>query len=1205
MAWTGIGSTDTDAKSPLDASLLDLVRTNDADHETRILSLEGGGGGGGGGGSAEGDPRYVTKSNIRTNEAKFERARYHIGVNYKNNPVGVLGTLGFDAENSNDSLLSIGLFNNLDIAVPPAIDNTLAYRGEYFDFEKNDGFQFTTKIGVTGFGIGAIARTTGADSVTITVDGDSVTTASLTDETTTARSDTYTTNQAVTKYQIVQWFMGLDPSRVHTIKVENTDSVSKKFACEFIELLSITTDYTIDRTIDVSAGRVTVRGTDVNVSETTKSFAAPTGSGGTAALAVDTSGVVTILEALEPARTKALPEATISFSSAVTTIDVVNVEAFPAQGFLLGQHPLNKKSIASYGSKTGDLRGSFDDMQFSGHQSDDDFVPESNFTSATQGAATGDYTFELWAGEPASGGNVTTANDDINFRVTLRGSDTLHAATVATGLYSSDLVPLGGAIVKAMEAAKSLDGFDAQYFCNYDEDLHRWSIGITGQDATEFQLLNNSGAGAASNVLKSLCGFSDTDLTTSNVRSYQGQNEVESKAIRVFETNDDRMMGVDPRVKHQNVSEYPLPAQMQKLEEDYGLGGMHWQSFAGGAPNRSFIRLFPEPEATAVLVSFASHEQSNPFLLLSVDNGEAIYATPMKGLHSVGDSSSGSNIVTYFMSFPQGSKVISLMFLDRVQFHLLGIGPQVGFIGAKPYFSKPQIEALTTSQAILKPLQISPKEIYQTDYKMNYTPIASNDNIDTVNFTGSWTLDAANTLNFNGLTNSTTTINDTCDITFTLAGDGGGIAIRMYWENIATELASFYLVTGATPSETSSLIQNHNTFWSNHQNHWPFEQLGLPAGQYTLRIKNRQAAQMHILGIKIMDTVPPQANEATVIGDVTNTGQGMTFGYSTIAHGVQADAEDRVPVKLTESFYKENVALVDTGFFNKANAANYDLSVQVRQQLYHYANHYVMAALNDYARTFAFCKSMYIEGALEAGSSSTDTATIDGVDASGNVNLLLATKGGGAPTNRQQQCVAHKRFFTYGTAVMSSSTVFVVGKTDGTLGFKAGHKAILRANSQPDVKVIIASISTDTSITFEEAVANHTNYTLAAEVSLANPGFHSMKMTASATAQSNIASFRYTPLDIVESKHNERRLSRAKNKKGEVATLKFTAVANNGDLAFPVYSDGRVATYSECSFSITARSASTASVTDIPGDLQDIQVSTGNVDIVIKATRRF
>jgi len=41
MAWTGITAAQTDANSPLDQTLMDLLRTNDKDHEDRIAAQQG------------------------------------------------------------------------------------------------------------------------------------------------------------------------------------------------------------------------------------------------------------------------------------------------------------------------------------------------------------------------------------------------------------------------------------------------------------------------------------------------------------------------------------------------------------------------------------------------------------------------------------------------------------------------------------------------------------------------------------------------------------------------------------------------------------------------------------------------------------------------------------------------------------------------------------------------------------------------------------------------------------------------------------------------------------------------------------------------------------------------------------------------------------------------------------------------------------
>ncbi len=1181
MAFDPLLSTETDAKSPIDQNLMDTIRLDFDDHEARILALESGGGSGGG--ASSGDPRYgAITVGLETNEAKLWRKRYSAFQNILKSGEKLNNQFGFDPEGSD-------LSRWIGFQQPNATNfssDAKAYNAHYCSVGQGNSVSFKIKKGENFFGIGTTNASTSSNQIRVKIDGVSITSfGGITDETGAAGADTYTSVSATTLYQSVKWFFGLD-GQEHIIEILNDDTGSNSMFLEFIEVgyASPKSQFTPDLNLNVKPGRFIVRGVGTSSIETDLTFGASSGYGHTAAVIGTTAGSLSVLNGVEPAMTQALPQETITFSSAVSTIKAKNTKFFPSTGFLLVSTPWGGHFIASY---TGKTESTIAQHQFTGmkwqSQPSKDFTPLNNIDSDTAGDATGDLNINYWA----SGGHViSSSNNKLDFKVTVNGIQTTHAATISNGLYSADLVPLGAAIVNAMKAVKPLT--NGEYFCEYNQDAQRWTIGIRGAEQTELQLLFSTGSNSANSIHTTL-GFSTADKTAKT--AYVAENEVQSLAHKVFRAEKSYISATDPRVQYIVAPDAsPTDQFLQDAEERLGFGYVYKLT-----SENPLLKIFPESDACGILLNFLATGAGSG-IIVQVDYGNHYYLL-QPDTEGLGSGKRGE-ILSCFVSFPRGSRTISVWQHDGGGWEASASTNNIFFVGAKQYFTKPKEEALTTTQAILKTFDVAPKQFFKTPYAHSYSPQATKDNIDTITYTGSWSNGSANV--FNGSYNLTNTSGDYVDITFTTVGANGGISIGLIVNTGYSKKVGFFLVSGATGSETSSRVQNVRTSWSTISaalEHEAFTIQGLPAGQYTLRVKNENASTLQIVNINVIDTVAPDSG-ATVT-DVTNTGQGVTYPINTIKNVAYKDSVDRVPPWLFRSGYKEGHCLIDYAAQSDAVYDFNDNSTVLNENAYFTGVQFSNDA--DFLRSIFFGKSVCtLDGAYTTGTSQVNPV-LDARNPANKYAISSQVKGGSAPgaTRQSWYPLYSRHVYELLTSNMPNSTTINIGNTRG---FKVGHQVILEATGQPTLKRTIATVTTDSSITVTEAVSTFANYTIANSASVKAYGLHVLKLENDNANPFYFSAFCYEPLDLSQSKDDVRRAEA--NRVGEVATVTFKTVANGDDIYYPYFQDGRQATAQECAIQVIGASAATAF--SFPRDLKNISVGGVNtIDVKITAVRGF
>lgn len=1185
MAYVNIPDTDRDAKSPLDESLFQTIDDDFNDHESRILALEAGSGSGGGSSDPSQDPRYGSiLAGFQTNEAILWKRRYKPQQGVINNGEKLNNIEGFDPEGTDQSRW----LNSDDNNVPAYYSDTLAYLGYYSSIIKSKSYSFKIKKGENFFGLGYLRAVGVCDQIRVYIDGASVSTTGLYNENGTTRADTFSSlDGAVSIYQKIEWFFGLDGEE-HTITVFNDDSASKPFYLDFIEVgyASPKGEHAVDRDLKVKAGRVNVRGSVVSTAETDLTFDATSGYGRTDAIIADTSGTVSVLKGIEPAMTHCRPE-NIAFSGALTSIPVKNTYYFPTSGFLLVSHPNGGHYIASYTSKTSATPAThtFAGMLWQSKPYAD-YTPQSGFTSATPGDSKGDIMVNLWAG---GGVEISSSNNKIDFSIIVNGVTTSHTATVASGLYSADLMPLSKAIITAMEAAKPLTS--GSYFAEYNADSLRWTIGVRGSEISRIDFLFSTGSNAA-NSIRTAIGFTATDLTTKT--SYLGQSNINSLAHRVFQQDASFILANDPRMQYNFADAGVDFAPIHYIEKRLGLG--YVRTYTG---DDGIIKIYPDDDACGISVSWLAQGSSTQ-VVAQIDYGQHyLIVNPDNEQDNI--LGSRTQLLTGFLSFPRGSHVIQLYMMSAQGFELGAGTNQLIFAGARQYFTKPKVESLTSSQSIIKCLDISPVQMWKTKYSADYSPQSTFDNIDTITRTGTWTL---GTGWFNHVEYETSTQNDTLDVTFTLAGNGGGIGISTDFLNGVTNLVEFYLVSGATASEVSSLIQNHiseSTFLNPAIGDERFQILGLSAGQYTLRMKNKENARMLYDGIVIYDTVMPDRGQT--ITDVTNTGQAVTSPCWGIYREFEKDSAVKTPNYLLRSGINEGKSWLY--YQARVTTANYimDDNSPVYEQNAYYCSNMIQNAADDIG-LFAFCKSMFLYSPAwnGGGTSTTIQPVIDGVNHANTFATQVQTKGGSAPSGGSAVYNYYPLFSDHferlANATMSNSTTFLMSNTKG---MRVGQTVIVKRTGAGDLKRVIASVSAGVNVVFTEAISDFANYTTANNARVCAYNFHNIKYENDNENPFILSALCYEPLDIQPSNHEVRRMGNTKI--GEVTSITFKGVATGADLYYPYFSDGRQATYLETSIDIIGNS--TPGAYSFPYDLKNISIGAGTLDIKLTAVRRY
>lgn len=1211
MAFTPIGSGQTDAKSPIDEQLMDVgVRQNFDDHEARILSLEGGGGGGGGGAAATEEENRLASvlAGCQTNLAKSYRRVYHVLTNL-NRHGGEPNPEGFDPANNSDILWighpevtnAVALYSN-------ELDNRYM-KGSAIGINTNGKIAFKLRKGLNYFATIATKNVSGG-TVSITINGQTLSTAGITDETYAARTDTFTYTASKTLYGSTEYFFGLDPSRENYVEIEVTTAVAVwPFEGVEVGFLAKPGEFANDLTMRLNPGRLNVRGTSVNVNQGDFTFESGGFMGRTDALKSSNTGTVTVLKGAQPAFTQARAGVNIPFSGgAPTSLSCKSVFDFPATpAFLMIQHPLGEKYIASYTGKTGDVKGSLDGMIWKSAPNVD-FTPLNNFTGTNPGDSTGDLSICTWA----EGGMHVQAgtNDRVDFQITIDGVQTSHNATIAPGLYSADdLLPIEAAFVAAMEAEKSLS--QGQYFLKYDQESHRFVAGVqNNQEVTEIQFLNNTGANEASSFLKQLCGYADADLTGS--LSYLATSETEPLPTYIYEYEDQFWSAEDPRILWaQQNTDVSGNVQWQDVQERLGFGSIRLLN----TNNDYSCRIYLDDDAAGIILTFPENRRHRHYTVC-YNNMEQVYAIDPEGPSVDEVNFTRAKLTSYFYPVPkcgdgqnkQGGRFVTVRMHTTSNLTLNNaVSAITSFVGARQVFTKPAIEALTTTEALIPTsvTEVMPESYFVTPYGPEYSP-TTGDNIDTITNTGAWSF-GSDGVAWDGRFAQTTTNGDDSSVTFTIAEDGGGIMFMARTEINRTNNAELYIVSGAAKSLIAANLITRVSLTDPSRSAydcWQFMVRGLPAGQYTASLVNNGNAVGNVLeyySIGIIDKAIP--DNATVAAGIANTRMGISWPMHTRVYHYARGGEERVPINYRGSGYREGIRTMDYAYQDVTEQNRIDDgAVAVGIVSWMGIDEFVdtAQAVNSRCRVLDHCRSLTWWGANNSSLTTSIQPQINGINDANNINSQTATKNGGGSTTQVYTPLYSRHFREALNADMPNSTT--INLTD-TRGFRVGDVINVYADGQTTEKVKVTAVTAGVSITVQ-VISNFANFTTANNAYVENFGLHTLDLENQNATAWYLGYFALEPLPLLPSRYVERR-KKSLNKIGEVATIFFEGVSNGDDLFYPSFpSDGRPATWLESSISVTAKSDA-ASTYDIDKNLKDITVSSGTIDIKITAVRRY
>ena len=1171
MAFTPIDPTQTDKDSPVNVSLMDLVRTNFDDHEARIQSLESTSGGGGG--SADSGAYGAVTSGGETNEGKYWKRRFHPFENKLSQDKD--GAAVFDPEGKllKNELLTFLESNDSGISRGGA--DIYTYLGAWMRINKDSSISFKIKKGINFFALTFSTFSTSTDNITVTIDGNTPTSFGLVDENGAAAPDNFTTVTASQYYQVPFFYYGLDGEE-HVVTITNNDSGSNFAVFDSVEVGYRSEDFTISEEILIKEGKAAVRGSEVSFDESVLSFGKTDKNGHTGSIVCDSGGALSVIDGESPAMTQVKAQEAVAFSGSVTTLPCKNTWYFPSNGICLLSTPWGGHHLFSYNAKSESTiqTHSLDGIIWQS-KPNTDITPLSDFDSA--GDAIGDLNINYWGTAPIV---ITSGNNKIDFEITIDGVTTTHVATIPVGNYAADIVPLSKVAREAMRSAKSFRG-DYEFFYNPESRL--WSIGVTGE-ADSINLLFNSGVNQANSIHPTL-GYPDTDLNSK--KSHISTNEVQHLSAKVFLESNDYIDASGPNVKRSATGTGDLYTSASDLEDRLGSGKIFINSGA------TLIQIYPDDDCCGIRLDFPMI-QDGAMLTAQIDEGQFIYlcqndwgvSSPERG-----------KMISGFLSFPKGSRKISVRVESQNPFEIIDSVQRMAFAGAKQYYSKPAWEKLTSDQAIIKEFEIAPISLYRTDYSgisgALYSPAVSDDQINTITESGSWLADTS-VFVFNRSGRYTATDGDYVDIDFTVVDSGGGVALKYYIDSGRPTGMEFYLSASAI-NESTDLIQVNNQVWSTaYYDQSAFTYLGLPSGTYILRVKKPAGSggNMYYNAIGIIDGTHPQAN-ANTLTDINNTGQGLAYPINVKRVLCANDDMQKVPSYLERRGYKEGkVGLVNSNWISPGHT-NYDdnASLITRSDLW-YGNESGDNGVGVSNTLSAICKSVTSWVGAFSTRDPSSQCFIDGVQTLNTSSQGVQVKGGTSPTGtRASASPLFQKEFDLACSFSAGDTFTM----SDTRGIKNDLKVRLYdGTNYEDVYVVSFVVGTSITLTSRSVVVD------ANVISVSFAGFHTFKTVSGTASDYFVNHFEYEPLTISPSIYRKRLASTFKYEK---VSRKFEAVANGGDMYYPVHSDGVYGSWKTSTIEIIGQSG-TVSAYSFPEDLKGISITGGGtLDVRITTER--
>ena len=1142
MAFITIPPGDVDQGSVVDESLMSGKIKNDLDDlNSRTIALEALSGGGS---IASSDAEDMFADIVAGGEddiSRFWRVRHHLMMSTTGNGATSEGT-DLDQSEKYDRF-----FSDPNFTIASAFNaNANAYLGSNYFLEQNEQIQFKIKKGENFFAIGVLMTTTTATVMRVYVDGVNVNTLGLVDENDVAVPADIATNFGSVVYGKTFQFFGLDGEE-HVITIKNENASALEIQVLYVDVGFKSVDFAIDHTLKLNAGVADVGGITADFNEGEHTFTKPTeglANGYTGMLKIAQSGTVTAVDGLSPAATQTKPNTLLAFSGgAVTSLPVKNHFAFPNNGICLFQHPSGASYMFSYSGKSSPtIANQTLDSIIWASQPTEDFTPLVPAAGATYvvNEWRGDARIEYFARAPIL---IDGTNNKIDFEITYNGVTTLHAATIPSGWYSADLVPIEKAVRKAMQTAKSIQG---QYFVTYDKRAQLWSIGVRGKQISKINFRWATGANSSSSFGPVL-GFSSDII---DATSYVSPLIKQHLAQRVFVADQSFRSTEHPSIKYS----WAISGNTSTPEADSLLASSSLPSYRrqAGAPGLLFD-IYPDDDCCGMTLSFMREDVST-YMTYQIDRQDVTYLVqPSRPNDGVGPLR--GTMVNCFISFPKGSRIITIKPEVNTWFQIESSTVFITFFGYRQHFTKPPWEVLTPQEKILKTFEVQPLRLFGTLYGHNtalYSPQASNDNINTITESGTWGQTTDNS-SFNRKYRSSSTVGGYVEVEFVLVGDGGGIGLMSVVSTTTSQEMTIYLSTAAIVEGTDEIERMSIDWGTPKYDDILFVHMGLKAGTYTCRIKNDHSQTLVNTAIFIVDTVAPQPL-ATTHTELANTGQGLAFPLNVKRRNAQRYGIDKQPSYITEGAMKLGIVNSINYLVSTNSVLNNDDSIAVIQGSAQYFSAAAATLANAYFQMPAFCRSLVSLHTEFSTFSTVVTPQVDGVAAAANISMRECVKGGLAPsTTRDAPVRSFVKNFEYPISHNASLT-FNMAFTDG---LRNNQKVILFDGTNYE-EAFVTNIVFNTSFDIKKAL---TTVVAANVTKVLTWGFHNLKMISGDALTHRLSAFEYEPLPLEWSVLQSRVTTLGKREDIREAFFSFSsAIIANGSVTFnfeyPFHSDG-------------------------------------------------
>lgn len=1130
MSYISLNSNQVDKGSPVDETLMTQIKTNEDDLDSRLQSLESGGSSSSSSSTNPGDSNSLTQYITTNSNGEFLQFEFEENSINRSRPF-----------NNNDRFIN-NVFSGSGATHSPGASPTSSRSAIYIG-NSNDPIKFLKKRGENIVGICIISNNS-YTSFSFEVDGQPMT--NYQNELNVSYSSSAvsywrSSNNAFKIY----WIKGLDKTKNQIISIKSGCILDSVFHGYFNDSDSSKNDNAItipNQFLQQGSNYVKIGGSNLTFQESNY-------SGATGGVITTSTGTLSVVNSVDSAMTY-VKKGQYDMS-ALTTIPVIGNKNFPNSGFCEMLTPFGEKVIFSYSSKVNaDLASNcninaFNGLIFNNNQNVNmfDFEIGKFETTFTNNTAVSDCIINLVG---TGGASIDSTNNKFDFEIIYSDSTTsTHAITIPSGLYSmSDgyinlCDVIYKLIIETLNAAN--ENSDIGLYIEYDSNSKKTIIGCNSDIVTSLSLKFQTGSNTA-NSIKSVLGFNNTDKTGS--KHYESDNQINMN-VELIHVKTAEIYPYDNNVFYSSSTNTLSTTVIgERVAEILGYKGRSLY-------NTESMYIYPSSESTGVLLKFLKVDTGS--VIECTINGESFMLPSCQ--NRAGSGTETHDIIEYRLSYPKGSKEIKLKMTNQGFFRNSYSTPHTLFLGGRELIGLPNISNLNTNSKLIGAVSLKSPNMYKTKYGLTYTP-ASGDHLSTITFSGTWTTGSiSNSIHLNECKYGSN--GAYMDVTFTISGSYGGIGIDFEGSTSSSRSVSCYLTNGSSITESNTTyIRLVNTRRNEHE----LEELlclkTLPAGTYTLRIKNNDSGAMYVNGINIYDMEKRFTNE--IYQNAPNDYMAQEYNINVVKNSVKKSStpvishDDSIyrygfdkPLK-NDSFYSSDFLYGD--FSYEESISRYYGDMYSRKSL---------KVFNTDEKVNMFFKGSSIS--LNLGTlgsySQVGKVMLNGDIVTSNLDLRKDLKNG---TNSSTSYVKYFNALYIETirnfsSKMSNTTVVPLSNTTG---LKIGMNITLsyvESSVKTTITRKITNVSANVSITIDSAVPDVSKFTTTNQSKIDFSGNNVVSFTVQTDSQSAISSYEYTPMKITKS--NLMDYLRASI--NETVVMDMTMQSNESYVPeLPKYSDG-------------------------------------------------